>query len=161
MFRISRALGDDATRSYLNSKRYSQCFIFISHTLKPPNRALVEQIYEGLGRQYVKPFEYHLANTSGDDWKAELNEQLRKTTHFVVLLSDGYELSPVCTYEIEEILKRSDVKILPFMAQGRSVPHPKLGALHHRLLSAPDISTNAEAVVDQVMKALTGATPDA
>lgn len=160
MFRISRALGNEGTRSYLNSKRYSQCFVFISHTLKPPNRALVEKIYEGLGRQYVRPFEYHMANTSGDDWKAELDEQLRKTTHFVVLLSDGYELSPVCTYEIEEILKRNDVKILPFMAQGRSVPHPKLGVLHHRLLSAPDMAANADTVVQQVMKALTGAAPD-
>ncbi len=161
MFRISRAFGDGETRGYLNSKRYSQYFIFISHTLKPPHRALVEQIYEGLGRRYVKPFEYHLANASGDDWKAELDKQLRKTTHFVLLLTDGYELSPVCTYEIEEILKRTDVKILPFMAGGRSVPHPKLGALHHRLLNATDTAGAAEVVVQQVMETLAGASAQA
>ena len=84
----------------------------------------------------------------------ELDKQLGKTTHFVVLLTEGYELSPVCTYEIEEILKRTEVKILPFMAGGRSVPHPKLGALHHRLLNATDTAGSAEVVVQQVMETL-------
>lgn len=158
MFRISRALGDEETRRYLHSKRYAQYFVFISHTLKPPHRGLVENIYQLVGERYVRPFEYHMANESGEDWKKALDEQLHKTTHMVVLLTEGYEQSVVCTYEIEEILKRgAEVGILPFMAEGRSVPHPKLGHLHHRLLSAPDPRANAELVVKQVMEVLISA----
>ena len=156
MFRISRAFGDEATREYLNSKRYSQFFVFISHTLKPPQRNLVEEVFKRLRSKYVIPFEYHLVNEAGDDWQKALDEQLGKTTHFVALLSDGYEQSKVCTYEFDEILKRgSQVVILPFMVQGRSVPHPKLGdKVHHRLLDATDPRTNAETVVSTVMRTL-------
>jgi hypothetical protein len=156
MFRVSNALGEKEARRYLNSKRYAKFLVFLSHTLKPPNRDLVEAVFEKLAECYVRPFEYHLVNTSGSDWKAELSEQLNRTTHFVALLTDGYELSPVCTYEMEEILKRgSDVKIFPFMAGGRSVPHPKLGHLHHRLLSGKDAGADAEVVAKEVMEALT------
>lgn len=161
MFRICRALGDDDTRQYLNSKRYSQSFVFISHTLKPPHRELVEKIYASLEQRYVKPFEYHLVNPAGEEWKKALDEQLRKTTHFVVLLTDGYETSPVCTYEMDEVLKRgSEVKILPFMAAGRSTPHPRLGQLHHRLLSATDLTASAKVVADRVMNVLAGKSED-
>ena len=159
MFRISRALAGDETRRYLYSKRYSKCFVFISHTLKPPNRALVENTFESLRQQYVDPFEYHLVNEAGEDWRKALDVHLGRTTHFVVLLSDEYEKSQVCTYEPEKILERSsEVTILPFMIEGRSVPHPKLDVLglHHRLLDDKDPQTNAQAVSDRVMKALEG-----
>lgn len=156
MFRVSSALGNAEARRYLNSKRYSKFLVFLSHTLKPPQRGLVEAVFERLAEGFVRPFEYHLVNTSGSDWKAELSEQLNRTTHFVVLLTDGYELSPVCTYELEEILKRgSEVTVFPFMAGGRSVPHPKLGHLHHRLLSGTEVRADAEVVAKEVMQALT------
>jgi hypothetical protein len=157
MFRISQALSGEKADQYLQSKRYAQNFVFISHTLKPPHRVLVERIYELLGQRYVKPFEYHMVNAAGTDWRAELGEQLRNTTHFVVLLTDGYELSEVCTYELEEILKRgANVTILPFMANGRSIPHPKLTHLHHRLLANTDSLEVAKEVVQQIMAALGG-----
>jgi hypothetical protein len=156
MFRVSSALGDDEARRYLNSKRYAKFFVFLSHTLKPPNRGLIEAVFERLAERYVRPFEYHMVNTSGVDWKTQLDEQLRRTTHFVVFLTDGYELSPVCTYEIEEVLKRgSEVTVLPFMAGGRSVPHPKLGHLHHKLLSGANLQADAELVATEVMASLT------
>ena len=158
MFRTTRALGPDEAERYLVSKRYSHCYVFLSHTLKPPDRGLVELIYELLGKRYVTPFEYHIVNAAGDDWKKALDQHLGRTTHFIALLSDDYEQSPVCTYEMEEILKRGDeVKILPFMVGGRSKPHPKLGHLHNRLLDGADRQADAELVVTQVMAAVTPA----
>lgn len=155
MFRVSGALNQEDGTRYLNSKRYSKFLVFLSHTLKPPHRQLVETVFELLGQRYVRPFEYHMANTSGMDWKTELSEKLAQTTHFVVLLTDGYELSPVCTYELEEILKRGpEVSVFPFMAGGRSAPHPKLGHLHHKLLSGQDVRADATLVADEIMGAL-------
>ncbi len=75
----------------------------------------------------------------------------------MVLLTDGYELSEVCTYELEEILKRGvDVTILPFMANGRSVPHPKLADLHHRLIASADPLEAGKDIVQQIMAVLVG-----
>ncbi len=155
MFRVSSALRDGGGSSYLQSKRYSPYFVFISHTLKPPHRALVDEVYAQLDKKHVRPFEYHQVNTAGMDWRTALVEALEKTTHFIVLLSPEYEQSETCTLELETILARgSDVTILPFMVAGRARPHPKLGELHHRLLSEADGRAAAEIIVDQTMAAL-------
>lgn len=161
MFRLSPALRGASGADYLQSKRYAHLLVFISHTLKPPHRVLVEKIYSKLAGRRVKPFEYHEVNTAGVDWKEALNESLEKTTHFVALLSEGYELSSTCTYELDAILARKDkVAILPFMAGGRSAPHPKLSGMHNTLLAGGDPEADAEVVVEQVMSALERSTPN-
>jgi hypothetical protein len=158
MFRLSPALRDEEGTDYLQSKRYSQFFVFISHTLKPPNRALVEHVYSLLKERHITPFEYHEVNTAGVDWRQSLNESLQKTTHFVALLSPDYEVSPTCTYELETILARgSKVSILPFMVNGRSIPNPKLAQMHNTLLANPDPLVDAQIVVNQVTFALDAA----
>jgi hypothetical protein len=158
MFRLSPALRDSSGSDYLQSKRYSQFFVFISHTLKPPNRALVEHVYALLKERHITPFEYQQVNTAGVDWREALNDSLQKTTHFVALLSTDYELSQTCTYELEKILARgSDISVLPFMLGGRAVPNPKLAHMHNRLLSGPDSQADAEVVVQQVTEALDAA----
>jgi len=155
MFRLSPALRDVEARDYLQSKRYSQFFVFISHTLKPPHRALVEQVYTLLKERHITPFEYHEVNAAGSNWRESLNESLQKTTHFVALLSPDYEVSQTCTYELETILARgSKVSILPFMVGGRSVPNPKLAQMHNTLLSNPDPLADAQVIVSQVVAAL-------
>ncbi|PWU06644.1 MAG: hypothetical protein C5B51_11795 [Terriglobia bacterium] len=158
MFRLSPALRNGSASDYLQSKRYSQFFVFLSHTLKGPERALVEQIYALLQERRVTPFEYHSVNTSGIDWQKALNEALEKTTHFVVLLDPEYVNSQTCMYELEKILSRGEqVKILPFMINGRDRPHPKLVHIHHRLLEGDSPHANAEVVVQQIMAALDAA----
>lgn len=155
MFRLSPALRDAAGADYLQSKRYAQFFLFISHTLKPPHRALVEHLYALLKARHITPFEYHEVNTAGIDWRESLNVSLQRTTHFVVLLSPDYEVSQTCTYELETILARgSEVSILPFMVGGRSVPNPKLAQLHNTLLDNPDPLADAKVIVNQVVAAL-------
>ena len=157
MFRISRALRDEDTASYFHSKRFSQCYVFLSHAFEPPNRQLIEHVHELLGLQHVKAFEYDMDNRAGEDWRKALDRQLQKTTHFVMLLTDTYVGSEMCSYEFETIMERGEsVTILPFMAAGRSVPHPKLGNLHHFRLSDSDPETNAEVVAEQVMQTLRG-----
>jgi TIR domain len=158
MFRLSPALRDVEAEDYLQSKRYSQFFVFLSHALKPPHRALVDNIYTRLKQHHVTPFEYHQENVAGIDWKKALSEALQKTTHFVALLSPDYELSPTCTLELEEILARGEkVSILPFMVAGRDKPNPKLSGMHNRLLSGQDPEKDAQVVVDEVMAKLNAA----
>ncbi|MGC2111670.1 MAG: toll/interleukin-1 receptor domain-containing protein [Candidatus Korobacteraceae bacterium] len=156
MIRSSPARRD--VTDYLQSKRYSQFLVFISHTLKPPHRTLVENIYVRLAQSKVTPFEYHEVNTAGMDWKKSLGEALQKTTHFVALLSPDYELSPTCVFELEEILARGEkVSIMPFMVAGRDKPNPKLSGMHNRLLSGEDPDKDAQVVVDEVMAKLNAA----
>jgi len=158
MFRLSPALRNDAAADYLQSKRYSQFFVFISHNLKPPNRALVEHLYSLLKQRHITPFEYHEVNTAGIDWRESLNESLQKTTHFVAILSPDYEVSQTCTYELETILARgSKVSILPFMVNGRSIPNPKLSQMHDKLLANPDPLVDAQIIVDEVTSVLDAA----
>jgi len=107
MDRLSEALAGIDAVDYLQSKRYARFFVFISHTLKGPDRALVEQIYTLLKAQHVIPFEYHQVNTAGIDWRAALDESLKKTTHFVTLLDTTYEQSPTCEYELRENRERA------------------------------------------------------
>jgi len=155
MFRLSPSLPDDSAVDYLQSKRYAQFFVFISHTLKPPNRALVEHIYTLLKERDITPFEYHQVNSAGQDWRVALNDSLQKTTHFVALLSPDYEVSQTCTYELETILARGgDVSVLPFMVNGRAVPNPKLSNMHNTLLESADPRASAMEVVRQVTAAL-------
>jgi hypothetical protein len=157
MSRLSKALHDADAFDYLQSRRYSQFFIFISHTLKPPHRALVEHLYSLLKGRHVSPFEYQLVNDAGIDWREAMKESLQKTTHFVALLSPDYELSQACTYELEEILARgAAVSILPFLTGGRAAPNPKLAHMHNALLSE-DPAAGAEVIFQRVMKALDAA----
>jgi hypothetical protein len=130
-------------------------FVFISHAFKPPQRALVEHVHSLLKSRHVSLFEYQQVNSAGMDWREALKDSLEKTTHFVALLSPDYEQSPMCTYELEEILARgSAVSILPFLTAGRAAPHPKLAHLHNALLSDLDPVAGAEVVVQRVMAAL-------
>jgi hypothetical protein len=155
MDRLSEALRDGDSFDYLQSKRYGRFFVFISHTLKVPDRALVEEVYTLLKGRHVTPFEYHQANPAGIDWQEALKESLKKTTQFVAFLDPTYEQSPMCEYELREILKRKDeVTILPFMIGGRDKPNPDLINIHNELLSSPDPRTNAEIVVRQIMAKL-------
>lgn len=136
MFRLSPALRDTDPSDYLQSKRYSQFFVFISHNLKPPHRALVEHIYSRLKSQHVSPFEYQLVNAAGIDWREALKDSLQKTTHFVALLSPDYEQSEACTYELDEMLARGNaVSILPFLTADRAKPNPKLARVQNAPLS--------------------------
>lgn len=155
MDRISEALSDGDGFDYLQSKRYAKFFVFISHTLKGGDRALVEQIYSRLTARHVIPFEYHQANTAGIDWRTALDESLKKTTHLVALLDPTYEQSETCEYELREILKRgNEVTILPFMIGGRDKPNPDLKNMHNELLANQDPIANADLVVQKVMRVL-------
>jgi hypothetical protein len=158
MFRLSAALRDASGSNYLQSKRYSQFFVFLSHTLKPPQRKIVDEVYSLLKEKHVTPFEYHQVNTAGMDWKTALTEALQKTTHFIVLLSADYEQSETCMLELETILGRGDaVSVLPFMLAGRNRPNPKLGHLQNQLLFEADPSAAAHVVVKVTMDRLDAA----
>src|SRR5262249_53585967 len=92
MFKLSPALRGSDAAGYLQSKRYEKSYVFLSHTFKPPHRDLVENVYARLFERHVPVFEYHKVNAAGVDWRKKMDEALDKTTHFIVLLSEGYEL---------------------------------------------------------------------
>jgi TIR domain-containing protein len=158
MFRLSPALHGSDAADYLQSKRYATFFVFLSHTLKPPHRDLVDKVFARLVERRVPGFEYHKVNAAGVDWRQAMKEALENTTHFIALLSDGYELS-TANVELDRVLERKDVEhkdvtILPFMADGRSRPHHKLqDRLHHMLLPA-DSDQAANLIVERIMTSL-------
>lgn len=152
MWQITQALGGEEAHRYLESKRYSSKSVFLSHTLKGPEHLLVRHIVGLLGQKFVRPFEYQESNETGVEWKPQLEAQLSKATHFVALLSQGYEQSEPCTFELERILDRDDeVTILPFMIGGRDKPHPKLKKDHHAMINSGDPLADAEKIVEKIM----------
>lgn len=155
MSRLSPALRDTAAFDYLQSKRYSQFFVFISHNLKASNRTIVDELFSLLNKQHITPFEYEKVNTVGIDWRTALKDALQKTTHLVVLLSPDYEQSQTCTYELETCLERRDkVTFLPFRMAGRTAPHPKLGDIQNVLLEGKDIRADARIIAEQITSVL-------
>lgn len=155
MFNVVRALDADAASRHFQSKRFVAYSVFVSHNLKAPHRALVEEVFARLEQQQVKCFEYQEVNRSGIDWRAELGTQLATTTHFVALLGEGYETSEACMYELETVLDRGNaVTVLPYLLEGRTIPHVKLRGRHHPLLHDADPRANATVVVDRVMELL-------
>jgi hypothetical protein len=155
MFNVVRALNAEAASRHFQSKRYEAYSVFVSHNLKAPHRDLVEEIFGQLEQRQVKCFEYQEVNRPGIDWNKELKTQLAATTHFVALFGDGYETSEACTSELETVLARGDaVRILPYLLEGRTVPHVKLRGRHHPLLHDPDPRANARVVVEHVMELL-------
>lgn len=157
MLWLSPALRDGKALEYLQSKRYSKFHVFVSHNLKDARRALVERVCAELRERQVPVFEYNEHNSAGIDWKSELDAALAKTTHFVALLAPDYEQSKYCTYEIDHALARGGgVAILPFMTDGRVIPHPKL-EVHQAPLGGADAQAAALKVVHDVMVALDAA----
>jgi hypothetical protein len=155
MFRLSLAKKDGRDVVYLTSKRYRGFLVFISHDLKPPDDVLVRRICDLLRKRNVAAFEYNDRNRAGVPWRPAMDESLRKTTHFVALVSPTYDQSPTCTKEVEAVLARgSMVAILPFKILGRETPHPRLTGLHNEPLRAADPEVNAEEVVRNIVERL-------
>jgi hypothetical protein len=158
MFRLSRAKRDGRDVAYLTSKRYRDFQVFVSHNLKPPDDLLVRRICDQLRKQNIAAFEYNDSNRAGAEWRSVMNESLRKTTHFVALVSPTYDQSPICTEEIETVLARgSKVQILPFKVLGRQIPHPRLTELHNEPLRSADPEANADEVAKNVVERLDAA----
>ena len=158
MFRLSVAKRNGKGIDYLTSKRYHDFYIFVSHNLKPPDELLVRRICDLLRKRNVPTFEYNDSNRAGIEWRAAMDESLRKTTHFVALVSPTYDRSPTCTEEMETVLARgSAVEILPFKVLGRKEPHPRLTGAHNEPLLSEDPEVNAEEVVRNVLERLDAA----
>jgi hypothetical protein len=161
MFRLSLAKRDGKDVAYLTSKRYRGFLVFVSHNLKPPEDLLVRSICGLLRQHNVAAFEYNDINRSGIEWRPAMDESLRKTTHFVALVSPTYDQSPTCTEEIEAVLARGGaVEILPFKVLGRQTPHPRLTALQNEPLLSADPAINAGEVVKIVVERLDAAVKD-
>jgi hypothetical protein len=158
MFRQSKALPVGEDIEYLQSKRSAQFMVFLSHDLEGADRQLVQYVHSSLKDRGVTAFEYHQDNLAGSDWHKALDESLQKATHFVALLSPGYEASQYCTYELDAILARQargeKVSIIAFMLNGRENPNFKIGDRHNRLLSDADPTVNARLVVHDLVVAL-------
>jgi TIR domain len=136
MFEAARALTSyEAGRRVLQSRRYGKHKVFISHDAAPTRRQLVDGIIEDLDGAAINVFEYVRRNVGGEPWLPQLQEALAGTTHFVVLLSDGYEQSAACVAEMDYALEHVDrVRILPYLVEGRERPHVALRDVHHTLL---------------------------
>lgn len=152
MFRITRPLGREDGYRHFKSRRYKAYNVFVSHCLQPGERKLVDDLVALLENEQIAHFEYFTGNESGEDWKARMCAALKEATHFIAVLTDGYEASTACDEEWSTIQSsRPEVKIIPFLLNGRVKPHPRFGSAHHRSRVSGDPRRDAEAVMKRVL----------
>ena len=158
----------DEGKRFFEGRRYGKHRVFISHNLSQTDRELINGIRKRLDDRSVNYFEYVSKNRSGEDWAIRLKAELDKATHFLLLLSNGYEQSPACVDEMNFALeknaavekgeggeKKVPIKFIPFMLSDRTRPHVALNEMHHQRLDS-DPQTNAEAVAERVIEVLLG-----
>jgi hypothetical protein len=155
IFRITRPLDRDEGLEHIYSRRYKGQLVFLSHCLKQEQRNIIDQLVEMLRESYIPAFEYFTENQSGEDWKSRMLDNLRETSLFVALLTDGYEQSEASVTEWENIQSANNAKILPFLLYGRTAPHVKLKRAHHRTIRSDD-PTGARQIADRITGVLNG-----
>jgi hypothetical protein len=155
IFRVTQPLGLDAGRGYIKSRRYKGIYVFLSHNLRPGNRAILDLLIQLLRDEQIEFFEYYRDNQAGIEWEPRLDEALAKATLFAGLLADGYEDSPVCLREWGAVVARK-IQLLPFLVNGRTT-RTNLTPLHNQTLDSPDPAVNAKIVFDRIKSTVTGA----
>lgn len=141
-------------KKLFEKRRYLDHRVFISHNLPLGQRNLVDLMVQGLKNISIEVFEYAIENRAGEKWRKRLEKELAESTHFVLLLTDGYEQSPACLDEIKHALAHRDtVQFIPFLANGRTRPFVDINETHHLPLLA-DSESNAATVIRQVERAL-------
>jgi hypothetical protein len=142
----------------LQQRGYVRHLVFLSHNLKGPGRALVDEICRQCRARGIDLWEYEDRNRSGEDWRTNLNDALARMTHFVALLSPTYEQSVECMNEWDRAVDRKNaggLVLLPFRVQDRSSPMRELRGeshTHQPLPSSQPPEENAAAVVDNVLR---------
>lgn len=144
-------------RYELQQRGYKKHLVFISHDSKPGHRELVAEICSACRSFGIDFWEYEERNRSGEHWKNNLEQALVSMTHFIALLSETYEHSPMCVKEVAcSNSRRDEVIILPFLLANRQRPNVDIrnidSAHHERLSDDKSSSRNAQAVVENILK---------
>lgn len=156
MERVNRVLGTyEEGRDHFEKKRYADHHVFISHDLKGEQLALVQLIVAGLQRKSIDCWEYSTTNRAADDWLNNLQGELARTTHALLLLTDTYEQSKYCDMEIQFLLSRQ-VKFVPFFVGTRSKPLVRLNDRLHYQSLAHIAEDAARQVIDRLIAILAG-----
>ena len=80
-----------------------------------------------------------------------MDEELKAATHAVLIFANDYELSKMCTRELEILIGRK-VPLFPYLWGGRSRPNPHLDGLHHEPLEVDPEKAAAQVVSTLLQK---------
>ena len=149
MFAVARPVaGYDEGCRLFEKRRYAKHSVFLSHNFPQNNREVIDAIMRGFKAVSIQCWEYLDANRAGEKWRERMEGELKKATHFAILLSPDYEQKEACVAEIEWALEHA-VPIIPFLVGGRTNPHVKVRADHHQPLRGTP-PEDAAAVVERV-----------
>ena len=143
-------------RDFLERRRFTeQHRVFISHNLKGSDRPVIDGIVEALRARTISCWEYRSENRSGEEWRAQMREELSAATHAVVILSDGYDSSTPCDDELTFLVQKKAI-LLPFFYGNRSTPNPKIDRLGlHIETLLPKPADAGTQVAERVVRTLT------
>lgn len=122
-------VGVEDGRTEIQRRSLKQHMVFLSHNLKPEQRALVESILSAFRERGLAFWEYEDRNQAGEDWRANLDQALQQMTHFVALESTTYDQSPMCVREMQLAKQREMqglVEIRAFRVSERGSPTVEL-----------------------------------
>lgn len=150
-------IGRDQGQSLLYERTYPRPhFVFLSHDEKLHDRALVDAIVAECAAKGIDLWEYATENRAGEEWRKNMADALRKTTHMVALLSPNYETSTGCEEEWNFALSHK-IPILPFLTRGRTSPSTDLkreDRTHEPLYATRSTLENARCVVERLRREL-------
>jgi TIR domain len=137
-------------RLFFEKRRQRPHMVFISHCLKGKYRVVIDRTMALLKSKGIECWEYEERGQSGADWERQLNDQLNKSTHAVIVISEDFNNSPWCFKEVERLyMRRQKVDLLPFLYGRDARPAPRLEKLQHENL--PD---NANEAARQIVGAV-------
>jgi hypothetical protein len=158
IFRVTTPLGLEDGRRYIKSRRYKGTYVFLSHNLRPENRKILEKLIKDLRDEQIDFFEYYRVNTVAIPWRRQLAAALRKTTLFVGLLADDYELSQVCLNEwaaAKRGLHSGKMQVAAYLVNGRTKATPLVGDDFCKTLDDPP-EINAQVIFSWIRAAALG-----
>jgi hypothetical protein len=124
-------------RLFFERRRWKPHYVFVSHALKGAPRAVVDALLVQLREKAVDAWEYVGSGESGADWKTQLDQQLARATHAVVIVDDGFDKSDICLHELEYLTAAErKVRVLPFQLAGSAARSVLIRELHHEALRA-------------------------
>lgn len=139
---------------FFEQRRVRRHQVFISHALKGAARALVDELLAGLKALGIQAWEYADSGRSGDGWKAELEAQIAKATHAVILVDIAFNASDICCDEVDGLCAPGrQVALLPFTVDRSGARAVRIRDKQHQQLPL-DASEAAAAVLQRLREEL-------
>lgn len=146
----------DEGRGYFLSagRREAKVFVSNAHTLN--NLAL--ELIKGFQTVNIQFFHYQATMRIGSAWQDELERELSECEVFIALISDEYDTSKWCQYELERAFERwkmKQVTILPYLITQTKLPDMIKDHIQCAFMHGMSPEMIVKTIVDTVDKHLT------